>query len=107
MTEITESNFEQEVLQSKEPVLVDFHATWCGPCKMIAPLLEEISRELSGRAKIVKADIDTNPTLSQQYKITAVPTLVYFFNGKVAQQKVGTSGKREIISTLEKLAQKH
>lgn len=101
--EINETNFEQEVLQSNQPVLVDFWAEWCGPCKMLAPVLDEIATEQSGRVKVAKVDVDTNPALAARYGIQSIPTLLYFAGGEVRDQTVGAAGKRSIISKLEKL----
>jgi thioredoxin len=101
--EINETNFEQEVLQSNQPVLVDFWAEWCGPCKMLAPVLDEIATEQAGRVKVAKVDVDTNPALAARYGIQSIPTLLYFAGGEVRDQTVGAAGKRSIISKLEKL----
>jgi thioredoxin 1 len=102
--EINEANFERDVLQSKEPVLVDFWAEWCGPCKMLGPLLDEIATEQSGRVKVAKVNVDTNPTLAARYGIQSIPTLLYFSGGEVRDQTIGAVGKRTIVSKLEKLA---
>ncbi|MDR3457110.1 MAG: thioredoxin [Verrucomicrobiae bacterium] len=102
--EINETNFETEVLQSSQPVLVDFWAEWCGPCKMIAPLLEEIATEQAGRVKVAKVNVDTNPALAARYGIQAIPTLLYFAGGEPRDKTVGVTGKKAILSKLEKLA---
>jgi len=102
--EINESNFERDVLQSKEPVVVDFWAEWCGPCKMLAPVLEEIATEQTGRVKIAKVNVDHNPLLAARFSIQSIPTLLYFAGGEVRDQTVGAVGKRAIVSKLEKLA---
>jgi thioredoxin 1 len=102
--EINEANFELEVLQSKLPVLVDFWAEWCGPCKMLAPLLDEIATEQVGRIKVTKVNVDTNPVLGARFGIQSIPTLLYFAGGKVRDQTVGVASKRLIISKLEKVA---
>ena len=102
--EINETNFESEVLQSNQPVLVDFWAEWCGPCKMIAPVLEEIAVEQAGRVKIAKVDVDANPALAARFGIQSIPTLLYFAGGEVRDKTVGAVGKRIILGKLERLA---
>ena len=102
--EIIEANFEAEVLNSNVPVLVDFWAEWCGPCKMLAPVLNEIAGEINGRAKIVKINVDENPGLSAQFGIQAIPTLLYFSNGIVKDRSMGVVGKTAILSKLERLS---
>jgi len=102
--EITEANFESEVLLSQQPVLMDFWAEWCGPCKMIAPVLDEIAREQAGRAKIAKVNVDDNPALAARFGIQSIPTLLFFANGEVRHQTVGSPGKKAIIAKLESLA---
>lgn len=86
---VTDASFEEEVLKSSEPVLVDFHATWCGPCKAMAPALEQVAQEMKGKVKVVKVDVDQNPGITQQFRIQAMPTLMIFKDGKVANQHVG------------------
>jgi thioredoxin 1 len=102
--EITEANFETEVLKANLPVLVDFWAPWCGPCKMLAPVLEEIATEQAGRVKIGKVNLDDNPGLAQKYGVQAIPTLLYFVGGEVREMTVGAPGKRAIVAKLEALA---
>jgi thioredoxin 1 len=102
--EINQANFQTEVLQSSQPVVVDFWATWCGPCKMLAPALDEIAAENAGRFKVAKVNIDENPELAAQFGIRSVPTLLYFAGGQVREQAVGVSGKQSIVSKLQKLA---
>ena len=87
--EVSDANFEKEVLQSAEPVLVDFFAEWCGPCKAMAPELEQVASELAGKIKVAKLDVDQNPDVTQKYRIQAMPTLMIFKNGEVAAQRVG------------------
>ncbi len=86
---VSDNTFEQEVLKSTEPVLVDFFAEWCGPCKAIAPALEQVAKEMEGKIKVVKLDVDQNPDTTSKYRIQAMPTLMIFKDGKVAAQRVG------------------
>jgi thioredoxin 1 len=102
--EINETNFERDVLQSKEPVLVDFWAEWCGPCKMLSPVLDEIATEQAGRVKVAKVNVDQNQALATRFGIQSIPTLLYFAGGEVRDQTVGAVPKRTIVSKLEKLA---
>jgi len=87
--EVSDNTFEQEVLKSAEPVLVDFFAEWCGPCKAMAPALDQVATEMKGKLKVVKLDVDQNPKITQHYRIQAMPTLMIFKNGQVAAQRVG------------------
>ena len=102
--EINEANFETEVLKSNQPVLVDFWAEWCGPCKMLSPVLEEIAAEQAERVKVVKVNVDNNPQLAARFGIQSIPTLLYFADGKVIHQTVGVAGKKAILDKLEGLA---
>jgi thioredoxin 1 len=86
---VSDADFEKEVLQSSEPVVVDFYAEWCGPCKAMAPALEQVATELKGKVKVVKLDVDQNPETTTKYRIQAMPTLMVFKDGKVAEQRVG------------------
>jgi thioredoxin 1 len=101
---LTAENFEQEVLKSPVPVLVDFWAEWCGPCKMLAPVLDELATETDGRVKIGKVNIDEYQDLAVKYDITAIPTLLLFKGGEVAEQIVGVRSKRDLKASLDKAA---
>ena len=98
--ELNESNFEQEVLNSPVPVLVDFWAPWCGPCKMMGPVLEEIAAELAGKAKVCKVNVDDNPELAEKYGIMSIPNFIAFKGGQVAGQQVGAVPKDAILKML-------
>lgn len=98
------SNFQKEVLNSAEPVVVDFWAEWCGPCKMIAPSLEEIATELAGKVKVAKLNIDENPELAAQYGVRSIPTLALFKAGEVADIKVGAAPKTALSSWISSAA---
>src|SRR5438132_520373 len=102
--EINERNFESEVLKSNQPVLVDFWADWCGPCKMLAPVLDEIATERAGRLRVAKVNVDDNPALAERYGIQSIPTLLYFAGGEVRNQTVGVVSKKKIVANLEALA---
>jgi thioredoxin 1 len=101
---LTQDNFAQEVLSSPAPVLVDFWAEWCGPCKMIAPVLNELADEFEGRVKIGKVNIDEQQSLATEYGIRAIPTLLLFHKGQVSEQMVGARSKRDLKSSIERLA---
>jgi thioredoxin 1 len=98
------SNFQAEVLNSAEPVVVDFWAEWCGPCKMIGPSLEEISNEMAGKVKVVKVNIDENPEIAAQYGVRSIPTLAMFKAGEVADIKVGAAPKTALTSWISTAA---
>jgi thioredoxin 1 len=102
--EINEANFESEVLKSNQPVLVDFWAEWCGPCKMIGPLLDELAAEYDGKVKIGKINTDEQQQLALQYGINAIPTLLFFKNGQVVNQLKGARGKKDFKAALDSLA---
>ena len=99
--EITDANFQQEVINSEVPVLIDFWAIWCGPCKMIAPFVEEIAKDYDGKIKVGKLDVDSNPQVSMNYGIRSIPTLLIFKGGKVVDQIIGAVPKNMITSKLE------
>lgn len=101
LTVLTDSNFQSEVLESERPVLVDFWAAWCGPCRMIAPVVEELAAEYEGRAKIGKLDIDNNSQVAMQYGIRSIPTLLIFKDGQVVDQVVGVVPKNVLVDKLE------
>ena len=101
---IDENNFEAEVTKSTEPVLVDFWAEWCGPCKMIAPILDEIAKEKSGSLKVAKVNVDENQSLSARYNIRAIPTLLIFKDGQVRDQVTGMTSKKNLLDRIEALA---
>lgn len=96
-THVSDASFDTDVLKSTQPVLVDFWAEWCGPCKSIAPALEEIAQELDGKLKVVKVDIDRNAATPKKYGIRGVPTLMLFKDGQVAATKVGAEPKRKLL----------
>ena len=100
---VSDSNFKQEVINADVPVLVDFWAAWCGPCRMIAPMVEELAREFDGRAKIVKLDVDHNPQVAMQFGIRSIPTLLFFKDGQVVDHLIGASSKRSLADKLEAL----
>ncbi|MDX1952328.1 MAG: thioredoxin [Verrucomicrobiota bacterium] len=102
ITTLTDANFSEEVLKSSQPVLVDFWAEWCGPCKMIAPILDELAGEYDGRVKIGKVNIDDNQGVASQHGIRAIPTLLIFKNGEVTEQIVGLKSKRDLKAALDK-----
>jgi thioredoxin 1 len=101
---INEASFKQAVLKSPVPVLVDFWAAWCGPCKMIAPLLDEIARENEERFRIAKVNVEDDPVLMQRFNVRAVPTLLFFSGGELRDQLVGGAPKKAIVEKLENLA---
>ncbi|MCK5032848.1 MAG: thioredoxin [Calditrichia bacterium] len=100
--EVTDANFEEEVLKSDIPVLVDYWAVWCAPCKMIAPLVEEISEEKAGIVKVAKMDVDSNPGTATKFGIRSIPTLMIFKNGEVVDQIIGAVPKSMIEEKLQK-----
>lgn len=101
ITYVTDSSFDQDVLKSTGPVLVDFWAEWCGPCKMIAPVLEEIASEYTGRLKVAKLNIDENPATPPKFGIRGIPTLMLFKNGSVEATKVGAVSKSQLAAFID------
>jgi len=101
--EITDANFEELVLKSDKPVMLDFWAVWCGPCRMIAPIVEEMHTEYEGRAVIGKVDVDNNPDIAMKYGIRNIPTVLFVKNGEVADKQVGAGPKQIFTSKLEAL----
>jgi thioredoxin 1 len=102
--DLDESNFEREVTHSDKPVIVDFWAEWCGPCKMIAPLLDEIAKEKADSVKIAKVNVDENQALSNKYNIRAIPSLLFFKNGQLRDQVTGMANKKDLLRRLAALA---
>jgi thioredoxin 1 len=100
--ELTEESFEQEVLKATIPVLIDFWAAWCGPCKMIAPIVEELATEYEGKLKIGKVDVDNHQKIAMQYGIRSIPTLLMFKGGKVVEQIIGAAPKKTLVEKLSK-----
>ena len=101
---LTEANFEIEVTKSAQPVLVDFWAEWCGPCKMIAPLLDEIAKEKAGVVKVAKVNVDDNQSLSVRFNIRAIPSLLLFKDGQVRDQVTGMTSKKDLVGRIDALA---
>lgn len=99
---ITSENYEEEVLNSKEKVLIDFYADWCGPCKMMAPVVEEVAEELEGKIKVGKVNVDENQDLAMEYGVMSIPTLVVIENGKAVKTLVGFRSKQELKEILSK-----
>ncbi|MEF9924907.1 MAG: thioredoxin [Eggerthellaceae bacterium] len=101
MSEVVSSaDFQSKVLDAQEPVLVDFFATWCGPCKMLAPVLDEVATEVAGKAKVYKLDVDQSPDIASRYSVMSVPTLIVFKGGQAVQQAVGAQPKPRLLEML-------
>ncbi|MHA3024856.1 thioredoxin [Mycobacterium sp. BMJ-28] len=97
---VTDASFKQDVLSSSTPVLVDFWATWCGPCKMVAPVLEEIAKEKTGDLRVVKLDVDANPETARDFQVVSIPTLILFKGGEPVKRIVGAKGKAALLRDL-------
>lgn len=104
VTTVDEANFDQEVIKSDTTVLVDFWAPWCGPCKMISPVLDEIAKEKGGAIKVAKVNIDENQSLSVKYNVRAIPALLFFKNGQLRDQVIGMTSKKDLLTRLDALA---
>jgi thioredoxin 1 len=101
--EVNDGNFDEIVIKSDKPVLVDFWAEWCGPCRMITPIIEEMSHEYSGKALIVKCDVDNSPGVAAKYGIRNIPTILFFKDGKIADKQVGAVPKKSFVTKLDAL----
>ena len=101
--ELTDSTFEQKVLKSHEPVLIDLWAPWCGPCRMLSPVIEKIGEEYKGKVKVFKLNTDDNPQTAVQFRVQAIPTLLFFKSGKMVEQMVGVQPEKEIRQRLDNL----
>ena len=97
---VSDKSFQADVLEAKEPVLVDFWAEWCGPCRAVAPVLEEVAGELNGKLKVVKLNVDENPETAAKYGIQSIPTLMIFKNGELASRQIGASPKAKIVQWI-------
>lgn len=100
---LTDANFEEEVMKSSIPVLVDFWAVWCGPCKMQNPILEELEKEFEGKVKVGKLNVDENPNISAKYGVMSIPTLMLFKNGTIVKQMIGVQSKETLVSEFNKV----
>jgi len=101
--EFTDANFDQEVLSAQAPVLVDFWAEWCGPCKALGPVIDELAKDYAGRAKVGKVDTDANREVSMRFSVTAIPTVVLFHKGQIVEKFIGLRGKKDFQTALDRL----
>lgn len=101
--ELTDKNFDSEVLKSATPVLVDFFAEWCGPCKMQAPIIEELEQEFAGKAKVLSLDVDANQQTASEFQVMSIPTLIFFKNGKAVERVMGLQRKDALVEKLNSL----
>ena len=100
---LNQQNFSSEVLNNKQPVLVDFYADWCGPCRMTSPIVEQIAQEYEGKVTVAKLDVDSNNQLAAQYRVMSIPTMIFFKDGKEVERMVGVRPKAEFARTLDKM----
>jgi len=101
---VTDQNFDQEVLQSNKPVLVDFWAVWCGPCQIFGPIIEEVTKEIGGKAKVLKLNVDENQETAKKYNVSGIPAILFFKGGKEVERMTGVQGKDVLMEKLEKLS---
>ena len=101
--EVNDINFDDLVIKSDKPVMVDFWAEWCGPCRMVAPIMDEISQEYEGKVLVVKCDVDSSPSVSEKYSIRNIPTILFFKDGKIADKQVGAVPKKNFVAKLNAL----
>lgn len=104
---VTDDTFQKEVIESQIPVVVDFWAIWCGPCRLIAPIIEELAKEYDGKVKFAKLDVDANPKTAMQYGIRSIPTLLFFKDGKVVNSVIGAVPKPNLVSRIEQVLSKN
>lgn len=100
VAKVSDTSFEADVLKSKEPVVVDFWAEWCGPCRQVAPVLEEVAGEMAGKVKIVKLNVDESPNVASKYGIQSIPTLMIFKNGEMTARQIGAAPKAKIVQWI-------